>query len=203
LLYHHLQEKNFIINAGCYDSTKMHNEICMKAAFGYNTLVDDSYDGIILKKSNYQCAHYMVEVDKVGINDDDYIYVRQVDNTSGNFVVDYRIFVFGDEIPIVVRKVRPLKDRYGGANESGLDVFRAPHILFGPDEINSILEYCYYYGSQITELDAIRDEDGTLYIVDNNNIAGLSKSFNRLLTKENLWPELSDMFKSTVIELST
>jgi hypothetical protein len=197
--YYDLFIKNLGINHGCYDSTKMHNEKCMMSAFGYNTLVDKDYDGVVLRKSNLQCAHDMKEVDRVGENTDKYIYVKQINNrVYAGTVLDYRIFVFGHDIPLVVTKLKMLNKRYSGARDAELKVHGNARDLFSEDEIRRIYDYCDAYGCSITELDAIRDKDGRLYIVDNNNIAGLSKTFNRLLEEEGLWPMLADKFYSEV-----
>jgi hypothetical protein len=197
--YYDLCIKNPVINHGCYDSTKMHNEKCMMLAFGYNTLADKDYDGVVLKKSNLQCAHDMEEVDYVGENTDEYIYVKQIDNRiDDGHVLDYRIFVFGHNIPLVVTKVKPIGDRYGGANKAEITPYTNIKDVLSEGEIRRIHDYCDFYRCSITELDAIRDKDGRLYIVDNNNIAGCSKSFNRMLKREGLWPMLAEEFYSTV-----
>ena len=195
--YHLLRD--IMINKGCYDSTKTHNEASMLAAFGYCSMVDDSYDGVILKKANRQCAHDMTVVDKVGANDNEFIYVKQIDNRiNDNTVMDYRIFYFDGIIPLVITKAKPLKDRYAGAGESELMLYDRIHYVLSKDEMDGIDSYCRHYGSHITELDAIRDIDGRLYIVDNNNIAGQSNIIKQLLTDRRQWEPLADVFKYTV-----
>jgi len=201
-VYKVLCENHDVINARCYDARKTYNEKVMMDVFGYNSIADSSYTGRVLKKSIYQGEHDMTPVESVG-DEDGYIYVKEIDNTDGKRVVDYRIYVFDDFIPFVIVKDKPIRKRYGGASKARLSVCDA-YYYFEPDEIKNILSYCKQYGSHITELDVLRDNtDGRIYVVDNNNIAGLSKRVNRLLIKNNLWDYLSHLFYTTVKSHST
>lgn len=188
-----------MINYGCYDVTKTHNEEAMLVTFGYNTIINSDYEGVILKKANWQCAHEMVQVEELGKNTKEYIYVKQVDNrVNDKEVLDYRIFVFDFTIPLVVTKIKPVDARYSGAADARMKAYVDYRDVLSADEGRKIIDYCTYYGSHITELDAVRDSDGKLYILDNNNIAGLSKAFNRMMVEENLWDYLAEYFYESI-----
>jgi len=180
-------KKRHIINLGGWDTTKTYNEEVMMKAFGYNTVIDPAtYQGRMLEKSEIQGAHSMVEIGNRKRKKDNYIYVKLLDNrTSDNMVRDYRVYVCNNNITLVIIKDRSIDDRFKGTAESVIKTCDSPKDVFSDDEIRKIGLFCKIYDTEFTELDVIRDNDGRLYVVDNNNMPAYSRLTWAEFEKEN------------------
>lgn len=164
-----LSTKYDIINIGCEDIRKSKNEEMMMRTFGYNSLATGR-DKQILEKSEEQGRHDMKTVSRIG-NREGYLYVKLLNNMiSETTVRDYRIFIFDYKIKAIMTKDKPLHDRFAGAINADVRWHENYMSLISKKEAGNIEKYCRAYRTHYTELDAIRDADGMLYIVDNNNV---------------------------------
>ena len=180
-----MSKKYDIINIGGDDTTKTRNEKIMKQVFGYNSIAT-SEDKVILEKSEKQGAHDITVVDKIR-NKPNFIYVKMIDNrVSDDTVRDLRIFVFDYKVKAVIIKDKPIEKRFGGAVDAVIrwDDDYADYLLT-EDEIDKIEEFCRVYETHYAEIDACRDTDGRLYIVDNNNVPSYSMRMRELFERDN------------------
>jgi len=181
-----MSKKYDIINIGGDDTTKTKNEKIMKSVFGYNSIATNE-DSVILEKSEKQGSHDLRVVDKIG-NKPNFIYVKMIDSRiSDSEVRDLRIFVFDYKVKAVVVKDKPITKRFGGALDSNTvrwDDDYADYLLT-EDEIGKIEEFCKAYKTHYTELDACRDADGRLYIVDNNNVPSYNPRMKEIFEPNN------------------
>ena len=82
-------------------------------------------------------------------------------------VLDYRVPIHGDQIPLVYLKYRPIETRF--ANTNRLVDLAQPQALFSPTELSNILLFARRMGIDFGEFDVLRDKDGRIYIVDANH----------------------------------
>jgi len=82
-------------------------------------------------------------------------------------VLDYRIPIHGNQIPLVYLKHRPIETRFANSN-SFVDLAQ-PQVLFSPTELSNILLFARKISLDFGELDVLRDKDGLIYIVDTNH----------------------------------
>lgn len=187
-----------VINIGGWNTTKTHNERIMKEVFGYNTVIDpNTYKGVMAEKSEKQGAHDLTIIDAFKGKKRGYIYVKLLNNRiDENTVRDYRIFAYRGKVGLVLTKDKDIKDRFAGAIKSKINVYYNPIDLFSEEEIEKIEQFCWAYNTEFTELDACRDEDGRLYIVDNNNIPSYNPAIKPVFEADNkkILGYLSDKF---------
>lgn len=175
-----------VINGTCMDVSKRAVNAAFEQIFGYPLGVDPTrHEGPILVKSNINSAHdgQVVQgpldpVDVQAVKS----YQRVIDNTvdNGNLVLDHRVPIHGDEIPLVFLKHRSTDTRF--ASKSTYTTLAEPTDVFSEEEIQNILRLSSHMGVDFGEADVLRDrEDGRIYVVDVNPTPwgpprGLSKS---------------------------
>ena len=96
------------------------------------------------------------------------VYQKEIDNITGDgLVLDYRVPVHGNNIPLVYLKYRPMETRFSNTNNF-VEMKETPEI-FSDEEIEKILKFTEKMGIDFGELDILRDKDGRIYIVDVNS----------------------------------
>jgi hypothetical protein len=155
-----------LINRGGHDASKRKVERVMKEVFGYNSLI---YDGEVYIKSNSQGAHEG-EV-KEGL------ICKLIDNEMDGYYIDHRLFIFGKKIVLLWISGKLKAQRFGGHTKSVYNtVTKDIGRFFSTEEQAKIIEFMDVYGLDFSELDILRDKDGRIYIVDQNNISGMMTS---------------------------
>lgn len=162
-----------VVNGRCIDVSKRAVNATFKEVFGYAVGVDPTtYDGRLVVKSNINAAHDgqlrqgPLSPEEVHSNN---AYQRVIDNRvdDGAFVLDYRVPVYGDHIPLVYLKHRPTETRFD--SKSAHTDFEAPGEIFSERELDKIRQFAQHMGIDYGEFDVLRDrEDGRIYVVDAN-----------------------------------
>jgi len=191
-----------IINIRSLDISKRAVARAFAEVFGYAIEVDPTrYCGRLVEKSNHNAVHDGHErqgplaADTIRAN---CVYQKAIENISGNngLVLDYRVAVLGDQIPLVYLKYRPLESRF--SNTNSLVKLEKPDAVFSHSELDKMLLLAARMGVDYGEFDVLRDKDGRIYVVDINNtpngppnglpemegklaLERLAKSFDRLL----------------------
>lgn len=176
-----------IINIGCNDIRKSRSEYWMEQVFGYNSLAG-SDEEVFLEKSEKQGLHDIKFTDITKERKPGYIYVKCINNqVNENTVRDYRLVIFDGVKALQVRE-KPIADRFGRCRKERGAVCTWHYNInqhLSEQEIRNVNDYCRLYRTHIAELDVLRDADGRLYIVDNNNVAAISNDMREMYAKDN------------------
>lgn len=182
-----------VINGACTDISKEAVNAAFREVFGYRLGVDPlCYEGEMVVKSNQNSTHdgRVIEgplpAPKV---QKEKTYQKAIDNTvdDRSHVLDYRVPIHGDQIPLVYLKYRPVNSRFSNKNDF-VDIKKSNEV-FDPEEITKIQKFARRMGMDFGELDVLRDRDGCIFIVDANSTPfgppnGLKESdHKRALTK--------------------
>ena len=170
------QRNSNIINFNCKDVSKEYTNKVFKQVFGYDLGVDPlSYTGKCVAKSNLNAQHDGRVIDCPTTNiEAGVVYQKLVDNeVQENAVLDYRVPVFKQEIPLVYKYLKKNQTKeqrfYGYPSLLSVELAEAEEV-FSQDEINKIISFCENIGLDYGELDILRDkQDQRIYIVDANN----------------------------------
>lgn len=169
-----LSEDRQIVNIHCKDISKKHVDEVFGKVFGYKTIIDPiTFKGTCVKKGDVNAAHDGTIVEcPVNNPEPGFIYQKLINNkVNDQFIEDIRVPVFGNEIPFVYVKHRPIGTRFGSINNSV--VVAETKEIFNEQEISNIMTVCNLMGLDYGELDILRDRDnGRIYIVDVNNTPG-------------------------------
>lgn len=165
-------EPEDVINGNCSSISKHAVNASFEEVFGYPLAVDPkNYEGEILVKSNLNSVHdgHVVQgpLDPSELQPEQ-TYQRVIDNTAGNGrVLDYRVPIHGNRIPLVFLKYRSTDSRF--VSESTYATFKEPGEVFSEEERQNMLQLAARMGVDFGELDVLRDrEDGRIYVVDVN-----------------------------------
>jgi hypothetical protein len=165
-----LQLEAPVINLDCVDVSKMRIEQAHVRTFGYGLAIDPlSHYGPCVVKSDDNALHDGRLVDcPLSALTDGFVYQRVINNqTDEGDIVDIRVPVYGDQIPFVYLKHRPLADRFGNLN-SRVALADVEDIL-SREEQQDVLRLCGELGIDYAELDVLRDrESGCIFVVDAN-----------------------------------
>lgn len=162
-----------VINGQCTNISKNHVNATFEKVFGYPLGVDPAqYDGAMVVKSNENSTHDGTVVKgplshaKIHSRN---TYQKAIDNTTenGEYVLDYRVPIHGNNIPLVYLKYRPVPSRF--ANENSHVTLSSPEEVFSEAERNKIKSFTRHLQMDFGELDVLRDGDGRLYVVDANS----------------------------------
>jgi hypothetical protein len=193
-----------IINAGLVDISKSKVGRVFEEVFGYPLDLDPlRHTGRIVEKSDANATHDgrilegPLAPDQIRPGS---VYQKLINNQSdraGQYV-DYRLPVYGDEIPLVYLKYRDVADRFNNYTDAAV---MAVEQAFSPEQVEKIFLFCSKMGADFCELDVLKDaDDGRIYIVDVNSTPGaavrllpkgdrrkaldrMAASLNRLLAK--------------------
>jgi hypothetical protein len=191
-----------IINVRSLDISKRAVARAFAEVFGYALEVDPTrHRGGLVEKSNRNAMHDGRERQGPLAPDEvraECVYQKEIDNRSGEngFVLDHRVPVYGDQIPLVYLKRRPAGARFSNTNTQVK--LEEPEAVFLPEELHKILLLAGKMGMDYGEFDVLRDKDQRIYVVDANNtpfgppnglsdreskiaLERLAKSFDRLL----------------------
>ena len=167
-------KKRHIINIGGWNALKGYSEEIMKHAFGYNTIIDPfTYKGAMAEKTEMQSAHNIKIISSLKKKKEGCIYVKLIDNRIGEDTVrDYRVFVHAYKVDFVAVKDKPIQSRFGDAMAPGCKIYacNSPYDVFTDEEIKKMGLVCKIYHTEFTQLDVVRDTDGRIYVLDNNNV---------------------------------
>ena len=181
-----LPEGEPVLNRLCVDVSKSHVAEVFAEVFGYSLAVDaTTHEGLIVEKSNENSAHDgrilqgPLAPDRLRPGQ---VYQRLIDAEEGSQAVDLRTPLMGGEVPIVIEKRRPLERRF----ENYQDDLRLhePREVYSADELAKLSRLAARLGLDFGEVDALRDRDGRLYVVDvNNRPAGPAKELREDLKR--------------------
>ena len=157
------------INLGCADiSKKMIGQLNMQV-FGYELDVDPTtHAGALVVKSNNNATHDGVLVQgplsppSVSQNK---VYSVAINNTDGDWVVDFRVPYIRGFCGFFYEKRRPLASRFSNINSK---VFmRDIAEEFSSEEQSKLEAFCHALTADYGELDVLRDKKtGKIYVVD-------------------------------------
>ncbi|MCW5714907.1 MAG: hypothetical protein KIT43_10385 [Bauldia sp.] len=156
------------VNARCVDIRKSTVERIFRETFGYGYAVDPlRHHGPMLRKSEQNATHDgVVLAGPLAAKDSGFVYQRLIDNLKNGKYEDLRIPIVRGEIPVVFIRRLPPQRRFGAvATEAGVN---APEEVLSPDERSRLAAFAAAIGLDFGEVDAIRDRDGVLYVVDAN-----------------------------------
>lgn len=164
----YLDRLHDVINKDCNDISKEKVEEVHQNVFGYGTFIDpETFTGDYVKKNNYNGLRDARILKQTEIPEDGYIYQRLINNELDDLLIeDLRIFIIKGKVVMLQRKRRFTDRRFGSSSVSAIN---AELTEFTRDEITKIELFCKGMGMDYGELDACRDTDGKLYIIDANN----------------------------------
>ena len=173
-----LPEDRPVVNRRCVDVSKGHVAETFERIFGYPLAVDPTtHDGPIVEKSDDNSAHdgrVLRGPLAPGEIRPGRVYQRLIDATRGERAVDLRTPMMGGQVPIVIEKRRPIARRF--ENFQDVLLLHEPEEAFSADERDKLGRLARALGLDFGEVDALRDRDGRLYVVDvNNRPAGPAK----------------------------
>lgn len=156
------------LNLDCIDISKSRVAKTNEVVFNYSLTVDpETYRGKIVRKSETNAAHDGVILEGPVKREEGFSYQKLIDNTEGNYVVDFRCPTIGGEIEIVIIKKRLIKSRFANVNSKVTHV--SPKTVFSGVELALIKEYCLEMNLDWGSLDILRDnQTKEIYIVDVN-----------------------------------
>lgn len=166
-------DKKRCINFFCTDISKKNVEKKFSEIFGYSLgVVPFDYSGEIVEKANLNARHdgRIIEAPiEYSDFDDEMVYEKLIDNElEGDSVLDYRVPIYGEKIPLIYLKYRPVKSRF--LNDNTMVEMESPENVFESSEIHQIIQFAKSIGMDYGELDVLRNRrDGRIYIVDANN----------------------------------
>ena len=160
------------INRDCTDISKTHVSRVFTDVFGYDLLVDPTaYEGRIVQKSDENATHDGEVIDGPIAPEDlvgGMVYQKAIDNrvAGSERFYEYRVPVFGRDIPVVYVKYRPADAQF--KEFDGVDVV-SPGVVLSDDEVERLLAFTGALRLDYGELDVLRDRgDGRIYVVDAN-----------------------------------
>jgi GT2 family glycosyltransferase len=157
-------------NLRCVDISKERVDSAFRESFGYTSFVDPLvHRGPCVSKSNLNATHDGLVIDgPMTVRDRERVYQRLIRNEPTEGIVeDIRTPLFGDEIPFVFLKYRPIDSRF---DQFDTEVaIEEPAAVFSANERIRLVRFARMIGMEYGELDVLRDrEDGRLYVVDAN-----------------------------------
>jgi len=160
-----------LVNNNVNDISKTFVDRIHAEVFGYNTEVDPlSHSGICVQKSILNAVHDGKKIQcPVGKKEENVIYQLLIDNQSAaDEVVDIRVPVFNNEIPLVYLKFKKTHERF--TNNTSKSILKDVNECLSIKEQEDIIRFCKKIQLDYGELDVLRDKNsGKIYIVDVNN----------------------------------
>lgn len=163
------------VNASCVDISKSAVDRVHRDVFGFGLTVDPTTTvGAMVEKSEENAAHDgRIVHGPVAEPRSEAVYTQVVDNTVGGNVIDLRLIVVGEQLPLALEKVRPVGIRFSNHNTrvTPLD----PAAAFSPNELDQLRRFARELGLDYGELDVLRDNsDGDIRVVDANKTPWLT-----------------------------
>ncbi len=159
-----------ILNEACTDISKYHVDALHKQVFGYSTIIDPmQYSGWVVEKSDLNAMHdgRLVQC-PTAKSDEQAVYQILLNNqVAEDLVMDYRVPVVGNTIPLVYKKYKKVEVRF--TNEVFKSELSDTAELFSMEEQQLLLQYAKTLGADFCEFDVIRNmDDQRIYIIDVN-----------------------------------
>jgi len=163
------------INCDHIDNRKSRVAHTWQKVAGYPLTVNPAeYSGRMVEKSEDNSTHDgrvvqgPLSADEI---DENKAYQLLIDNSKGGQVVDYRVPIYGDRIPLVYLKERPISVRFESDNTT-VEIKDASDLL-SDQEITLLVQFAKESGLQYAEVDVLRDNgSGRIYVVDSSNGPG-------------------------------
>jgi hypothetical protein len=164
-----LNKKYRVINYRCNDISKENVDKVHKKVFGYGVSINpQTYKGIYVKKGNLNSLHNGVVLNHTEKPQKGFVYQTLINTESNGELIETRFPIFGQNIPFVYLKYRPLDNMFGSKNNR-IEV-KHPEEVVSKSEYKKILAFCQEIGLDCGELDTLRDnKTKKLYIIDVNN----------------------------------
>ena len=184
------------INGECKNVEKWYVDQIFTKIFGYSSFIDPSKSGICIKKDNKQCtksSELIVTPCKV---EKGYIYQKYIDNVVNGWREVIRLVIAKKDMMIHTKIMKGLvRDGVEHCTDVKVDWDK---ILLSKEEKKKTILFCEKIGMEWGELDALRDSDGKLYIIDVNNIPAI-QSVDKIKDRDRFMKELSEMFKKNFL----
>jgi len=162
-------QKN-IININCIDISKKKVDEIHSTVFGYNTFINPlTYSGVAVLKSDLNAMHDGRKIDcPVNHIEGGGVYQLLINNDCGNdLVMDYRVVVIGNAVPIVYKKFKAMENRFTNVVERS-ELCNTSQLLES-QEVDSIIKFSRAIGADFCELDVLRNkDDNKIYVIDVN-----------------------------------
>lgn len=157
------------LNIHCRDiSKKMVDRIHLEV-FGYNTFIDPiRFSGKAVQKSDINALHdgKVVECPLDEAVEGSVYQILINNQVDDEFVVDYRVAVIGDSIPVCYKKYKRMNVRF--TNDVSKSEIGNIDELFSKTEQQSIIQFAKKMNVDFCELDVLRHSDGRIFIIDVN-----------------------------------
>lgn len=172
-----INERRLVINRYCNNVLKDKLDIVFKNVFGYSSEADTNRYGHCVKKSIEQCAKNFAVVETPCENEKGYIYQKFINSRIAiDTVRDFRIYKVFDKWVVATRD-KHISGTFAPGDAPVKVTFRNDYKrYFIKNEVDKINEVCKRMGLDVGAVDVVRDySDGKLYVIDINNIPGISK----------------------------
>ena len=171
-----ISETTRVVNYSSRDISKNFVDQVHQQVFGYSTRLDPlKFRGKCVRKNDVNASHdgQIVEC-PISNPEKEFIYQKLIDNTyDKDHVVDIRVPIIGQTIPLVYLKYKPIDSRFG--NFRGLKNIKPPEIhspetVLSKTELKGIKEMAQKMNIEFGEMDVLRDnDDKRIYVIDVNN----------------------------------
>ncbi|MEX1219002.1 MAG: hypothetical protein WEB05_01265 [Solirubrobacterales bacterium] len=171
-----------VVNIGCTDISKTTVSRRFEEVFGNHLLVDPrKHRGPAVEKTEKNGLREVRLVECPTEPAPGHCYQRLIDNRlDENWTEDIRPVVIGGSIACLIRKVRPIRDRFGQVLDHRHSIRPEVHEArdyLSADEVRKVLRLAASLGADYCEIDCLRDRpSGRLYAVDVNTTPAF---FNR------------------------
>lgn len=161
--------KSYCLNENCFDISKRQVDKIHMRVFGYNTFIDPiQFSGKAVQKSDTNALHDGKIIDcPIEQILEGSVYQILLDNQADkDFVVDYRVPVMRQEIPLIYKKFKPIAVRF--TNDVSHSTIHKTDDEFTIEEQKKIKAFAAEMNADFCELDIIRHNDGRIFIIDVN-----------------------------------
>lgn len=190
-----------VINLGCSDISKTTVSSRFEQVFGEQLLVDPrQHRGQAVEKTERNGLREVRVVECPTEPIPGYCYQRLIDNRlDENRTEDLRPVVIGGRVACLIRKIRPIEDRFGKTPNPTRPEVHDPLDFLTAEEIGKVLELAAVLRADYCEIDCLRDRaDGQLYAIDVNTTPAFFDGY-RPETRERLIRLEAEGFKSAFL----
>jgi len=159
-----------ILNEKCEDISKEKVNEVHDRIFGYHTFINPlTYTGKAVQKSDTNALHdgqiIHCPIDK---RIEGSVYQVLINNNvNDELVVDFRVPIIGNTIPLVYKKFKTHTQRF--TNEVQYAEMHEVNEYFSADEQATLVRFAQAMGADYCELDVLRNQDdGKIYAIDLN-----------------------------------
>ena len=161
-----------VVNIGCTDISKTTVSRRFEEVFDRQLLIDPrQYRGPAVEKTERNGLREVRIVECPTEPVPGYCYQRLIDNRlDDDWTEDIRPVVIGGTIACLIRKVRPIRDRFGQVPGGPTrPEIHEPLEYLSAEEVRKVLRLAASLGADYCEIDCLRDRpSGLLYVVDVN-----------------------------------